>query len=238
MRVLLFALLTSLVAVGCDTYPETPKAVVEAFFKRFQEDDLKGMQALVRASAHSDIETLHEQYKRDGKVKDITLKDVRCETEDATAKCRCETASEDFVRVELEKVDDKWVIFTVAGESKADPAAIIKTFYNLIADEQWEAAKAMATKTSQPAIEMMQKMAEAASGLGGGGDKTYVKNATCEEVSENRAECVCEMDNGKRQKGTLQKEDGEWKVAFKKGDLSAAEDETAIPPVDTADGAL
>lgn len=107
-------------------------------------------------------------------------------------------------------------ITACGGGSANTPDGVAKAFLQEVADMDFSGAKKYATKASESMLDMMEKTAELApDGVGEtSGDIEIIKT----EEDGDKATVYYKSD-GKEDKVKVIKEDGDWKVAFSKGEM-------------------
>jgi hypothetical protein len=110
-------------------------------------------------------------------------------------------------------------LFTACGINKQDPKAVTEAFVTAFANQEWDAAKELATKESHEMIDGIKGMMAMAP-KDEKKAEVKIKSIECKEDGDN---CTCEVtyeDAAAAEKmGTtynLKKVDGNWLVDFKK----------------------
>lgn len=111
------------------------------------------------------------------------------------------------------------------GKVENTPEAVAKAFFEKIQKGDFKGAKKYASKSSAEGLDALESMGSLAKGMGGNDEK--MKNAKVEvgkaTIDGDKASLVLSTD-GEKHDVNLVKEDGAWKVEFKKSDMNKGTD--------------
>jgi hypothetical protein len=113
-----------------------------------------------------------------------------------------------------------WILFFslawMSCSNQGSPGDVAVQFIKYLQKKDWENAKKLATEDSKPMINMIALM-------GSSGEEGLFEEMEIEVDEVNmkgkKAEVMLSLENGDKNKISLRKEDGEWKVVFSKTGL-------------------
>lgn len=200
-----FFLLSSSLFISCGK--KEPADLVREFHQHLVNGEVEAIREQCTSQGKDQLDDYNSAYSYFGKSEKKEVASVNCSEGDEKITCWCEEVKGYVVQYELEKTDGKWMI----DYKNFRPEVTAALFHNLMNEGEYIYAKDYSTENGKQSLSLLQSMN--GSGLNGSETKKELASVFCEDEND-KTTCVCMDKDGKENRYTMVKENGEWKVDY------------------------